>query len=256
MERFVYLYDGSFEGMLHAVAKAVKDGRQVHAITPAHHYTPALFDTVITLKSDANQAERLLQYLQQVHPMAADLAAYAYLSEENGVEMQVYSFVQLCLRSGKQTIRYESHAAVAYLKRLSSSISREAHRYKGLIRFRILADDFQYGPFEPRYNVIFLCAQHFQRRLAGCRWMLHDLRRNVALYWDTEELQAVEIDADFAAHVALHGEVPAETLSENELYYQQLRRSFHGAISNPGRYNPHLQRQSMPRRCWKYLTEM
>ena len=33
MERFVYLYDGSFEGMLHAVAKAVKDGRQVHAIT-------------------------------------------------------------------------------------------------------------------------------------------------------------------------------------------------------------------------------
>ncbi len=256
MEGLVYLYDGSFAGMLHALARAVKDGGTVQAIAPAHRYTPTLFDTVIALKSDADQADRLLQYLQKLHPLAANLTVYAYLSEEGGVEMQVYSFVQLCLRCGKRALYYESHNAVAHLKGLLHSVSREAHRYKGLIRFRILADDLQYGPFEPRYNIISLCAWHFRRRLAGCRWLLHDLQRNSALYWDTENLQPVEIDADFSAYVALHGEVPTEQLSENERDYQQLWRAFHDAISNPARHSPQLQKQGMPQRYWKYLTEM
>ncbi len=256
MERLIYLYDGSFAGMLHAVARAVKDGGAVQAIVPAHRYTPALFDTVITLESDSSQAERLLQYLLKLHPLAASLAVYAYLSEENGVEMQVYSFVQLCLRRGRQALSCETHAAVAHLKDLSHAVAREAHRYKGLIRFRILADELHYGPFEPRYNTISLCARHFRRRLAGCRWMLHDLQRNTALYWDTVDVQAVEIDAGFACHVAARGEAPAEQLSGKEREYQQLWRAFHSAISNPGRHNPQLQQQCMPKRYWKYLTEM
>ena len=256
MEPVVYLYDGTFAGMLHAIARAVKDGGAVHAITPTHRYTPTLFDTVITLKCDADQADRLLQYLQNLHPLAANLAVYAYLSGEGGVEMQMYSFVHLCLRRGKQALSYESHSAVAHLKGLFHAVSREAHRYKGLIRFRILADDLQYGPFEPHYNIISLCARHFKRRLAGCRWLLHDLQRNSALYWDTVDLQPVEVDTDFAAYVALHGEVPAAQLSENEQEYQQLWRAFHRAISNPARHNPQLQQQGMPQRYWKYLTEM
>lgn len=256
MEPVVYLYDGTFTGMLHAVARAVKDGRAVKAIAPVQHYNPTLFDTVITLKSDADQADRLLQYLQKLHPLAANLAVYAFLSEESGVELHLYRFVQLCLRHGAQTLRYESHSAVAYLKGILHAVSREAHRYKGLIRFRILVDDLHYGPFEPRYNIISLCARHFRQRLAPCRWMLHDLRRNTALYWDTIELQTVDVDADFAAHVAFHGEAPEAELSENERHYQQLWRGFHDATSNPARHNPQLQRQGMPKRYWKYLTEM
>lgn len=256
MERLVYLYDHSFEGMLHAVARAVKDGRQVQAIVPHGQYRPNLFDTVISLTSDSAQADSLLRYLQNLHPQAAGLALSAFLSEERGMELQLYAFVRLSLQYGAQALCYAGNPAVAHLKGLSRKVAHEAHRHKGLIRFRIMADDLQYAPFEPCCNVITLCARHFRRRLAGCRWLLHDLRRNIALYWDTIDLQMVAIDADFAAQVAALGEVPAENLAENELYYQQLWRSFHGAISNPGRYNPRLQRQGMPKRYWKYLTEI
>ncbi len=256
MERLVYLYDGSFEGMLHAIARAVKDGREVAAISTAQHYSrPALFETVLSLHTDIEQADRLLRYLQQLHPQAADLALYSYLSEEPGVEMQLYAFVRLCLHYGRQALYYETNPAVAHLKGLQHKVLHEAHRYKGLIRFRILASDLHYGPFEPRHNVISLCARHFRRRLAGCQWMLHDLRRNIALYWDTAELQAVAVDAAFTAHVLSQGEVSGEQLAEHEHYYQQLWRGFHAAISNPGRHNPQLQRQFMPQRYWKYLIE-
>ena len=256
MERLVYLYDGSFAGMLHAVARAVKDGGEVHAINSSQHYQASLFDCVVDLTADAAQADSLLLYLQKLHPLAARLAVYSYLSEEPGVEMQVYSFVQLCLQRGSQALWYESHAAVRSLKGLSYQVSREAHKYKGLIHFRLLTGGLQYGPFEPRHNIISLCAQHFRRRLAGCQWMLHDLRRNIALYWDTVQMQSVAVDEAFSAYVAAHGEAPAQHLAQDELLYQQLWRSFHGAISNPGRHNPQLQQQNMPQHYWKYLTEM
>jgi probable DNA metabolism protein len=103
--------------------------------------------------------------------------------------------------------------------------------------------------------VIGYCASHFRYRLANRHWILHDVGRNIALYWDTNEIQTVEIDADLTQYVARFGELPEEKLTEEEHYFQKLWKSFHTTIANPDRENKLLQLRFMPRRYWRYLVE-
>lgn len=256
MKTIVFLHDGSLEGILNAVALAVKDSRQIRAILKRQDYVPVLFDTVVTAASDREQAERLLAYLEQVGGRAAAIAVNACLSEKSEVGLQLYDFVRLCLRYGRDTVHLHSNSCVRYLDDLCRKVSFEAHRQNGLIRFRVLADELLYAPFQADYNVIGYCAGHFRRRLASRRWILHDVGRNIALFWNMETLQPVGIEQDMADFVAQNGELPPSQLTDDEQYYQHLWRGFHTAVSQAGRENRVLQRQLMPRRYWKYLVEI
>ncbi len=255
MQAETYLYDGSFEGLLSAVAQAVKTKGSIKAITPHDCYRPELFETPTEVVADPLQARSLMKYLRGLHFQASRLAVNGYLSEDPAVGTHLYHFIKLCLRHGKSAAWYRSNPSVAYLGDLAHKMGFEAHRLKGLIRFRILEDGLPYAPFEPDHNVIGLCAGHFKKRLAGQRWMLHDIRRNLALYWDTRGVQPVDVAADFTAYVAAHGEVPPGHLTAEEQRHQKSWANFHTAIVNPHRENKQLQRQFMPRRYWKYLTE-
>jgi probable DNA metabolism protein len=53
-----------------------------------------------------------------------------------------------------------------------------------------------------------------------------------------------------AADSITTGEVPASS------QWEDLWRTYHHSVNNEDRKNPNLQRQFMPVRYWKYLTEM
>ncbi|MGB3210356.1 MAG: TIGR03915 family putative DNA repair protein [Desulforhopalus sp.] len=256
MVAVVYIHDGSFEGLLHAVAAAIKDKKQVTGIYADSLYSPQIFDTPVKIQTDRQQAHRLFDYLKNLSCSASRFALNGYLSDDREVGIHLYWMVRECLVRGAQATELYSHDSIRYLDKLSQKVGKEVHRFKGLIRFRILEDGLQYAPFEPDYNIIGYCAQHFTKRLRNRRWILHDIRRNQALYWDRDSLQGIDIDADFTKHVQLHGEIPSTRISPDEQYYQRLWKSFHSTIANKDRENTDLQRQFMPRRYWKYLIEM
>lgn len=252
----VYLYDGSFEGLLCGVAQAVKSKQMIKGIYSDKKYSPELFDNVVRLDTDTQQALRLFTYLKSLRNEAVQFAMDAFLSEEQGVGIHLYWMVRECLNKGSEATRFYTHDSIRYLEQLSRKVKHEAHRFTGLIRFRVLADGLLYAPFEPDCNVIGHCADHFVRRLRNRRWLLHDVRRDYALYWDGESLQPADMGEKFTQEVRLHGEIPAAERSQEEEYYQNLWQSFHKTIANTGRINEGLQRQFMPRRYWKYLVEM
>lgn len=252
----VYLHDGSFEGLLTAVAAAVKAKGSVQAVYSRAQYLPALFDKTVEIQNDTAQAERLLQYLQNLSPLARQLAVNGFLSEDRRIGCYLCEFVSLSLTCGAEALDLHNNDAVRALHSLCRKVSFEAHRLNGLIRFRILADGLQYAPFSADHNVIGYCADHFRHRLIGRRWILHDVGRDVALYWDTETLQTVEIDQTVTRHVARFGDLPPGQSTEEEQYFQRLWQSFHTAIANPDRENRLLQLRFMPRRYWRYLIEL
>lgn len=256
MSPLVYLHDGSFEGLLHSVAAAVKCGKAVGGIYPAAGHVRTLFDQYLVVETDPLQAERLLGYLQGVSGAAVFFAINGYLSEDPEIGIHLYHFVRLCLARGSAAVELYSDDSVRYLDGLCRKVNFEAHRLTGLIRFRMLADQLQYGPFESDHNVIGYLASHFRERFSNRRWMLHDIGRNFALYWDGKTLNPAEVDGRITGHVSKYGELPKDQISEDERYYQQLWRSFHTTAANPDRENRLLQRQYMPRRYWKYLIEM
>lgn len=256
MQLIIYLHDGSFEGLLHAVSAAVKSQKEIKGIYSQQEFSPQLFDTLIHIRTDHQQAARLFDYLRKLSGNAARFAMNGFLSGDPEVGIHLYRMVQECLARGAQATQLYTHESIRHLDKLSQKVSFEAHRFTGLIRFRILENGLQYAPFEPDCNIIGHCALHFKQRLPNIRWILHDIRRDHALYWDEVSLQSIDIDEDFTRHVRQYGELPESRLNEDELHYQELWKSFHTAIANADRKNPQLQRQFMPRRYWKYLVEM
>lgn len=255
MDALVLHHDGTFEGLLTAVACAVKSQKTIHGIYNQHQHNPNLFDTVVQVTTDSEQAVRLFDYLQGLKGKAGRYAIDGYLSEEPDVGMHLYQMVRECLLfGGKATQRFTSEP-IRYLHAVSHRVHLEAHRYTGLLRFRILEDGLQYAPFEANHMIIGYLAEHFKKRFRSRRWILHDVRRDFALYWDGTAVQAVHIDEAFTGHVRQHGEVPQDQLHEDERYYQDLWQRFHGAIAIANRKNLRLQGQFMPKRYWKYLVE-
>lgn len=252
----VYLHDGSFDGLLTAVALAVKARRPVAAICAVADYGPRLFEEPVTVATDPAQADRLFSYLRGLGGQAAGYCMNGYLSEERQVGIHLLRLVQLCLLHGGRATDLYRDDSIHTLARLARRVSFEAHRLCGLIRFRLLQEGLQYAPFESDHNVIGYLARHFRQRLPERSWILHDLGRQQALYWDTSDLRSIEIDPAFTDEVRLTGEVPEHYLHPGEAGVQALWRMFHGAIANPDRDNPRLQRQLMPSRYWKYLPEM
>ena len=241
--------------MLTAVAMAVKAPQPVRSVCPVAGFVPTLFHAATTIKSNREQAGRLFSYLQGLSSEAARLAINGFLSEDRSVGSHLLEFVRLSLVVSSEALDFYSNDSVRALHLLSRKVDFEAHRLHGLLRFRILADGLQYAPFSADHNVIGYCADHFRRRLASRQWILHDLGRNLALYWNTEELQTVEVEEDITTHVARFGELPKERLTEEEHYYQQLWRIFHKTTANPDRENKVLQSKFIPRRYWRYLVE-
>jgi probable DNA metabolism protein len=254
-KQMVYIHDGSFEGMLHAIAAAVKSEDKVRGVYAEADYGPLLFETPIALAVDRAQALRLFHYLQRLQGTAVRLAINGFLSEDPEVGTHLYRMVLTSLTSGGGITQSYSHDSVNYLQKLSRKVGFEAHRFEGLLRFKILHDGVQYAPFEPDCNVIGYCAQHFKNRLKNVSWILHDIRRNLAVYWDGNTLEYIDIEKNFSEYVRTGGEVPEHMLSSSEHQYQQLWRLFHTSIANKDRENLALQRQHMPRRYWKYLVE-
>ncbi|MCK9174946.1 MAG: TIGR03915 family putative DNA repair protein [Desulforhopalus sp.] len=256
MDTTIYLHDGSFEGLLHAVAAAVKSKEGVKGIYAENGYSRQIFDRHIRIQTDGQQALRLFDYLKKLKGSAARYALNGYLSDDRDVGIHLYWLVRECLARGPQATELYTHDSIRYLDKLSQKVGKEAHRLTGLIRFRILEDGLQYAPFESDCNVISYCARHFRKRLKNRQWILHDIRRNYALYWDCSSLQEIAIEDDFTKHVRQYGELPDARISHDEQLYQALWKSFHAAIDNKDRKNIELQRRLMPRRYWKYLSEM
>ena len=249
------VYDGSFEGLLNAIAVAAKSNRTTDGIFSAHQYAPQLFEKPLRLETNPDQAVRLFRYLNALKNPAAQFVVNAFLSEDPGIGIHLLRLVRQCLKLGaKATLQY-NHDSIRYLGRRSRQVSREAHKYKGLIRFSIMRKGLQYAPFEPQANVIGYCARHFQKRLAHQQWILHDVGRDLALLWDTKTIQNIAIDSDFTFYVRQNGLPPCAELDADETHYRRLWKLFHTAVANKKRQNRRLQHQFIPQRYWKYLVE-
>lgn len=53
----------------------------------------------------------------------------------------------------------------------------------------------------------------------------------------------------------LTGKLNEDLMAQDEKLFQDLWKNYFGALTIRERINPKLQRQHMPRRFWKFLTE-
>ena len=130
---------------------------------------------------------------------------------------------------------------------LSRAVAREAHRYLGFIRFQEMKGKLLYSEIAPSGQILPLIGDHFKNRYPGERFLIYDSRHKMSLLHQPGE-----------PWYLFTGEEPNTAVlekSENEKDCEKLWKNFVETIAIPERTNPDLQKQLLPLKFRKYMTE-
>lgn len=240
-----YLYDGTFEGILTCIYHHYYTDR-ASGIFPETEYQSTLLGGFMIVETDAAKATAVYEAIEKKISSYDLRRIYkAYLSCDPDKEMKILRYVVLGFRQGASVSMLHGNPAVFDIQSIEKKINVETERMLQFVRFSVMEGDVLYGRIEPDNDVLELLHTHFCDRFRNEPFIIHDVRRNKALVayqkrWYISEFH----DAD----------VPES--SEEEQNYRKLWKNYFDNISIKERTNPRCQKNFMPVRYWKHLTEM
>ena len=149
------------------------------------------------------------------------------------------------LKDSKKIMEHLSHPKVEKVFELSRRVGNESHFLVEFIRFRELESGILYAPITPKCQVLTCIAPHFADRFPLENWMIHDKthcafavhearKKWVLLHEAYNETQKEEYEEQFTK------------MSEKEMEYETLFKSFCKTIAIKERENPVSQRGHLP----------
>lgn len=247
------VYDGSFEGLLTAgfdiYEHRLSDVTLASESTLQHN----LFGQEFHVTTSDVKAERVWAGLKKrISREALNQIYYTWLSEINGIDNIIFSYLKYAFDSKISIEKDFSHPAVLTVSDTARKVHREKHRMEAFIRFQLTEDKLFFAIVEPDFNVLPLIKPHFESRYADQRWMIYDAKRHYGIYYDLEKVETVRVafDADKQS-----GKDVSAVYDEKETLYQHLWQRYFDSVNIRARRNMKLHIQHMPVRYWKYLTE-
>lgn len=250
----IYTYDNTFEGFLTCIFESYNRKSFPVDICSRIGEQKYLFAEKLDVQPNAEKAERVWKGIQnKLNTKNKQLPFYAFLSEEPGIEMKIYRFLRRLFSEHFSIETDYGDSDVLYLTQTSQKVKKEAMRMLQFVRFQRTKDGMYFCGIEPRYDVLPLVIDHFQKRFTDQKWLLYDLKRNYGVFYGKDKVEEVVISNQ--QFNRLNGQVKKDLLEEGEDFYQKLWKSYFKHINIEERKNLRLQRQHMPRRFWKYLPE-
>ena len=240
----IYVYDGSFEGMLSCIFAAFANRETPARIVADDELQPSLFARR-PVETDPEHARRVLAGLtQKVSAEAAGIVRDLFLTDLPSRERLALDFTRMALREGPKVVLMMGDATVSAAVLAVRRAYGEAHKYKGLLRFSDVGGALV-AEIEPKNFVLPLLARHFCQRFRNEEFLIWDKTHAAALVKQGGEAKLIPLSAL---------ELPPP--DERELQTRRLWRRFFATIAITERTNPRCQRTNMPKRYWAQLTEM
>lgn len=241
----VYIYDGSFEGLLTAIYEAFYRKEKPERILPKYGLQLSITEEYINIETDLDKSIKVYNSIEnKISYEVLEMVYNVFLSNEEDRELKIFEYLKLGWKIGSSIAFCLSDDRVLEINRINLRVGHEAHKITGFVRFRLIEGNLYYAPIEPDNNIIELLAPHFVERFSDQNWIIHDVKRNLAIIYNCKEWVLV--------HDAL--EVIPEA-DKKDIDYQRLWKGFFNSISIENRTNPKLQKGLMPKRYWRYLTE-
>lgn len=280
-EMIVFKYDKTFEGLLTAVFDAYARRTFPDVLLEEGDPGPLFVTEEYTVVTDPERSGRVWRALEKRLPKeVCNMLMFAWLSEEQGVDMMLMRYMRRVFdvpapgdaskcahgKSGADTgiglCRNLAAAGIATdfsdpdilrVKQLALKISHERQFLTMFTRFQKGGDNTYFAPVSPRYNTLPLAIPYFRDRFGDQLWLIYDIKRRYGFYYDLATVTEVTMEDD--GHL-LDGKLDETLMAEDEKLFQSLWKTYFKSMSIKERINPRLQRQHMPRRFWKLLTEM
>ena len=87
---------------------------------------------------------------------------------------------------------------------ISNRVSRQAHKWKGFLRFKEMQNHIFYAEFTADNNILGILANHFKKRLPKERWIIKDEKRDILCLYDQKNcyfLEGKEIELSFKQYI-------------------------------------------------------
>ena len=228
----ISLFDQSFDGLLTAVFDAYLRRVFPDRVLPEGTPLPLFCDDVHRVVTDEAKAGRVWKGLQKrLSPSALSCLAQTWLAEEEDTPTLLFRYIR---------------KAVDAPRSIETNFADPD----------VLALTQNFAAVEPEKNALPLTVGHFKDRFADQRWIIYDLRRGYGYYYDLQKVREITFDQDGRQTGALvSGRLDDQQMATDERLFQQLWKTYFKAISIRERLNPRKQRNDMPVRYWKHLTE-
>lgn len=239
-----YIYDGSFDGLLTIVFDSYVSKTIPKRIVTSE-FEIDLFCNYILSKTDEEKANRIYNGIIKSISFHALSSAYnVFLSNISNKEITIVKYLLLGFEIGNKIDHLLTNEIVLTMEKTKKRVFGEYHRLCGLVRFMKLQNGMLYAKIHPDNNVLELLGHHFIARLPNENFIIHDKKRNLVLLYNTKEYLIVG-----ATNINI------DSLSEEELYYQNLWNCFYHTIGIKERKNSKLRMQFMPKKYWQDLIE-
>jgi len=179
-------------------------------------------------------------------------ALYARMSCKP-IKKEIAGFVEKVSRAKNRdeanraaTDRGDSDVLVVHKE--ATKVTHEIHRLMGMLRFSPESGGVYTARCAPDNFILPALAEHFTLRFGDTPWAIIDEKRGLCLRkTNGSEAALVPFSEDFRGGAA-------EKAGKDS--WEDMWRLYFKSINNESRKNPRLQRQFMPERYQKYLTEL
>ncbi len=248
-----YFYDKTFEGLLTAVFDTFNRKQSPEKLVSAGVAIP-LFTETYTVIPDPDKADRVLSGLRKkISPSAIHMLLTSFLYETDEASTHIFRYIIKSFTSAQSIELNFADPDVLELSKMYRKVQREEEKVRQFVRFQKTADGMFFACFEPEYDVLPLSVEFFEDRFADQQWILYDMKRKYGLYYNLEKTEIVHFENPPVTPET--GQLSPEQMDASEKDFQQLWKQYYQSAAIKERINPKLQRQHMPRRFWKYLTE-
>ena len=252
----IYTFDGTMNGLLSAVFDAFYLKEQPEQLLTEGEALPLFCERTYTVVTSEEKAQRVWTGLEkQLTREAIKLISVSWLSELKELNTPLFHYVCKVFRQGDISHNF-ADPDVLTVTNIARRVLHEQLRMKQFIRFQKAKDGTYLAVVSPDHNVLPIIIAHFQDRFNDQPWLIYDAHRHYGYYYDGGTITHVTFEDEAAIPFDLsNGKLDASVLSNDDQLLQNLWRTYFKAICIRERMNPRKQRQDMPRRYWKYMTE-
>lgn len=252
-EEIILICENSVEGILTGVYHAYELHRNHETIhlqtTEIGNYR--LFSIYRTVMADETKSGKVLRTIyNRFGTEAYTQLCQAMVSYDPSKADAVYHAIVAGI-SGNFSGRLMEHLSNRYIQqvfRLSRNTGIEIHHILGFLRFQELQGGVLLARYSPNNDITAMIMPHFANRLPNEDFAIYDEQRKYyAVHPKQKQWYFVRGELPFSKE--------QEIYSDKEADYQMLYRHFCQSIAITERENPKLQRNMLPLRFRRYMTE-
>lgn len=237
---------GIFSAIYTAYEKKLNPNITRIELLPGEDYR--LFTEYFTVESDLEKAKKVQNTINQRFGgiTAHGIWCGIYSKDREKADIIYHTIARgLAKKYRGELIDYLQDPYIMKLSKLKNNVSKEAHHFKGFLRFAQLEQGILFAKIAPKNYILPLLAPHFLDRFGEENFMIYDEIHEVCLFHEAKKEAYLYHPI---GEEQIQWKEGKERLAKEEMEIRELFQTFHKTIAIDHRKNLSLQKSLLPLR--------